>query len=227
MENILKSKFWPVAGQFLSASWILLGLPLVAWGPRDLNGFLSNPVRTGFAAIVIAQALVSSWMAYKTPPHAEHEHRFDLARWHSYMFETIFVLAAFGDRRNILTWDENPPLRWAGLGIYLIGVSLSVWANITWVNHLRREGERAFDNAVLLFEGPFKLIRYPSLLYLAFYCLGFAIMFRSWIGLALMIPLMGGIINRINNLEKIFAEQYKKIWALRRLNSKRFIPYLY
>ncbi len=80
---------------------------------------------------------------------------------------------------------------------------------------------------VLLFEGPFKQIRYPFMVHLVFYCLGFSILFRSWIGVVLIIPLIGGIINRINNLEKIFEVQYKSIWPLRRHTSKRIIPYLY
>jgi protein-S-isoprenylcysteine O-methyltransferase Ste14 len=226
-EKIFKSKPWAAANQLFSTSFIYLGLVLLAWGLNDVKGFLSNPVRTAFVVVVIVQAGILAWLVYITPPHPEHEHHFDLARWHSYMFETIFVLATFGDRRNILTWQENMPLRWLGLGIYLVGLSLAMWANITWVNHLRREGELASAHPVLLFEGPFAQIRFPTMLALAIYCLGFAIMFRSWLGLVLMLPLIGGIINRINNMEKVFAIEYKKNWPLRRHTSKRLIPHLY
>jgi hypothetical protein len=82
------------------------------------------------------------------------------------MFEAIFVLAAFEDRRNVLAWQENLPLRWVGLAIYLIGYAFSIWTNLTWIKHLQREGPRAMEHPVLLFEGPFKRIRYPSMLYL-------------------------------------------------------------
>ena len=227
LDRIFKSRFWPALGRCLSICWIYLGLPLLAWGTNDLVGFLSNPVRAIFLVLVIASAIFSGWLVYITPPQPQDEYRFDLARWHAYMFETIFVLSAFGDRRSILAWIENPALRWAGLGIYLIGTGLSIWSNLTWVNHLRREAERAVENPVLLFEGPFHWIRYPSLLILVIYCLGFALMFRSWVGLFLMIPLIAGIINRIDNMERIFAEKYKRIWSLRRHASKKLIPFLY
>lgn len=227
LKDIFKSKIWPALWQLFSRSFILMGLPFLAWGLDDLAGFFSNPVRISYIVVVAIQALLHAWMTYTSPPEPPHEHRFDMARWHAYMFETIFVLSAFGDRRNILTWIETPSLRWLGLGIYLIGAALSVWANLTWVNHLRNAGERAFDDPVLLFEGPFKWIRYPSMLALIFYCLGFAIAYRSWIGLALMFPLLAGMINRINNFERIYAEQYQKIWPLRRHTSKRIIPFLY
>jgi len=226
-DRIFKSRIWPAAWRFLSMCLIYLGLPLLAWGTNDWRGFLSNPVRISFLVLVIISALISPWLVYITPPQPEDEQRFDLGRWHSYMFESIFVLSAFGDRRSILAWAENPALRWLGVGIYLIGMGISIWTNFTWVNHLRREARRAVDNPVLLYEGPFHWIRYPSMLYLAIYCLGFALMFRSWVGLFMMLPLIAGILNRINSLEKIYAEKYKKVWPLRRHASKKIIPYLY
>ena len=227
LKNILKNKLWSAVGQFLTTAFIFLGLALLAWGLGYLPSYFSSPVRTSFAIIVAIQSLFQAWVVYAKPPHAEPEHRLDLARWHAYLFETIFVLAAFGDRRGILAWDENISLRWVGVAIYLTGLALSFWSNITWLNHLRREGERAKEIPVLIFEGPFQWIRYPSLLSLAFYCLGFTFMFRSWVGLVLMLPLIWGIINRINNIEKVFEVRYKKVWAMRRHSSKRIIPYLY
>jgi protein-S-isoprenylcysteine O-methyltransferase Ste14 len=227
LNKVLNSKLWPAVGDFLTTGFIFLGLALLAWGVEDLTGYFSNLVRAIFVAVVVLQSLFGAWIVYRTPPHPGQEHRFDLAHWQSYVFETIFVLASFGDRRNILAWDENMPLRWLGMGLYLIGFALSCWANITWVNHLRRERERAMAIPVLIFEGPFRWIRYPSLLSLAFYCLGFALMFRSWVGLVLMLPLFWGIVNRIDSTEKIFEQRYKRTWALRRHASKRIIPYLY
>lgn len=226
-ERITKNRIWPALWRCFNVCLIYLGLPLLAWGTNDLHGFLSNPVRMGFCVVVIASALLSMWLVYRTPPHPVEEHRFDLNRWHLYMFESIFVLSAFGDRRGILAWTENLALRWVGLGIYLIGTSIWIWTNLTWIKHLRREAERAVENPVLLYEGPFHWIRHPTLLILAIHCLGFALMFRSWVGLFLLIPLIIGILNRINIMEKIFAEKYKKVWPIRRHASKKIIPFLY
>ena len=108
-----------------------------------------------------------------------------------------------------------------------MGAILSIWAGLTWVNHLRREGESAVDNPVLLREGPFKSIRYPTLLCLLLYSLGFAIAFRSWIGLALLVPLIAVVVNRTDKLDRGFAEQYRVAWPLRSYRSKRIIPFLY
>ena len=226
-DRIFRNRIWFAFWRFLSVCLIYLGLPLLAWGADDLIGFLSNLVRASFFVVAIVYALIMAWLVYITPPQPDDEHRFDLGRWHAYMFESIIVLSAFGDRRGILAWSENPALRWLGLGIYLIGAGISIWANFTWVNHLRGEAGLAVDNPVLLYEGPFHWIRYPTMLYLAIYCLGFVLMFRSWVGLFMLLPLIAGILNRINRLEKIFAEKYKRTWPLRRHASKKIIPFLY
>jgi len=113
------------------------------------------------------------------------------------------------------------------LGIYLVGAMLSVWANLTWVNHLLRETGRAQVDPALLSDGPYKFIRHPDLLCLIIYCLGFTLAFRSWAGLALLIPLTAGFIHRIKNMERDYAEQYKQVWHLHRQTSKRLFPFLY
>lgn len=208
----------------------MLGLPLIGWGLADFTGFFSNPVRVAIAMFVLVLALAQAWMVYVTPQQpneANAEARFTRLKWHATLFELILILAAFGDRRDILTWNENQPLRWVGLGIYLLGAILSIWAGLAWVNHLRREGASAVNNPVLLREGPFKSIRYPTLLCLLLYSLGFAIAFRSWIGLALLVPLIAVVVNRTGTLDRGFAEQYRVAWPLRSYRSKRIIPFLY
>lgn len=227
LHKILKSRIWPAAWQIFVRFYALLILPLLAWGVDDLPGFFSNQVRMTFAIIVMLQALIGAWLVYILPPQPKHEHPIDLAHWQIDMYHVIFLVAAFGDRRNILAWAENPPVRWAGLGVYLAGAVLSVWANRTWVNHLRRETGRVQVDPALLLEGPYKFIRHPGLLCLIIYCLGFALAFRSWAGLALLIPLIAGFIHRIKNMEMDFAEQYKQVWSLRRHTSKRLFPFLY
>lgn len=227
-NRISRSKVWLVLGQSLYIPLVLLGLPLLGWGLDALPAFFGNPVRAAFAIVVGAQALIHAWLVSITPPEPDHEHRFDLARWHFHMFEIIVVTAAFGDRRGLLAWDQQTDsVRWIGLAVYLTGAVLAIWSQSAWIRHLRTQAALALNHPVLIYEGPYKLIRYPPFLYLILYSLGFVLIFRSWLGIVLMIPLLGNILNRIDSLEKIFAEQYKKIWALRCHNSKRLIPFLY
>jgi protein-S-isoprenylcysteine O-methyltransferase Ste14 len=205
----------------------LLGLALLAWGFDDLAGFFSTPVRVGVAIIAVTQALIHIWILLRMSPQPEREWPAGQEHWHYGLAELIAILAAFGDRRNILTWVENPPLRWAGLGILLLGAVYAIWTNLTWVNHQCREAEQACDNPVLLSEGPYRWTRYPTLLVLIFYSLGFVLAFRSWTGLAFLIALIGIILRRIHLWEKMYAARYKQVWAVHRQTSKRIIPFLY
>lgn len=227
LNRILKSRVWPAARRFFVVFYVFLILPLLGWGLGDLPSFFSNQIRMTFAIIVMLQAFIGAWLAYIMPPQPKHEYPVDLSHWQIDMYHVIFILAAFGDRRNIITWAENPPVQWAGLGIYLAGAVLSVWANLTWGNHLRREAERAQVDPALLIDGPYKFIRHPGLLCILIYCLGFALAFRSWVGLVLLIPLTAGFIHRIKNMERDFAEQYRQTWHLRHQTSKRLFPFLY
>ncbi|RPH61446.1 MAG: hypothetical protein EHM81_04235 [Chloroflexi bacterium] len=227
LGKLFKNRIWQIAWQLFSRLFILIGLAWLAWGLDDFGGFLSNPVRLAYVTLIVAQTLFIGWLLLRIPPNPDHEQHRDLEHWHYSLVELIYILSAFGDRRNILAWVENPALRWAGLGIYLLGMIYAAWANITWVNHLRREGGSALDNAVLLTEGPYRWVRYPSLLMLAFYGLGFALAFRSWTGLAIFVPLLVTIARRASLWDKDYAARYKKAWDLRARESKRIIPFLY
>lgn len=227
--RVFVDKVWPAVWGFFSRFFILAGLSLLAWGLDDLAGFFSSPVRAGFVAVVAVSGLLLAGLAFVTPPQPEREEGepHDPTNWSAHISEGIYLAVAYGDRRDVLTWADEPALRWIGLAIYLVGIGLSLWANITWVNHLRREAGRACEDPVLLAEGPFRLIRYPGLLWLVFYCLGSAVMFRSWIGLVLLIPLVTSIAGRIHDRERAFAERYPQAWPMRSHTSKRIIPLVY
>lgn len=226
-QNSLKKKIWPSLWQFIYLCIVLIGLPTLGWGWDGISSFLAHPVRLAYLLVVILQAIISAILVFITPPDPAHEHRFDLARWHSYMFETIAVLAAFGDRRGNLVWLDDYALRWVGLGIYIAGVVLSISANLTWTKYLKMEMLNAYEYPAMLSQGIYKYIRYPYFLWLFFYCLGLALVFRSWVGLVLILPLVGGMINRIHNLEKIMAKRYPLEWRSRSQTSRRFIPFIY
>ncbi len=227
LPGILRCRVWPAAWQLFARAFVLVGLPLLAWGLDDSAGFFAEPARAGYAAACIGQALALARLVYVTPPQPPHDHHDELPDWHGHMYEVILILAAYGDRRAILTWAGNPALRWAGLGIALIGVVLSIWANHTWSNPLRRAAGDAWADPVMLAEGPFKWIRHPGLLCQALYSLGFAVVCRSWIGLALMLPLIAIFTSRIRYFEKLYAGEYGQAWEERRRASWRILPFLY
>jgi protein-S-isoprenylcysteine O-methyltransferase Ste14 len=225
ISELLKKKIWPAAWGCFGRLFTMLGLPLLAWGMDDPPGFFSNPARTCIAGIVILKALLLAWIIFHLPerPHQPH----DPEHWHYTLLELGFILSAFGDRRNVLAWAENPTLRWIGVGIYLAAALYFIWANLTWLNHLTREAENAVESPTLISEGPYQWTRYPTLLSVFFYSLGFALAFRSWVGLAFLPPLAWVIVRRAHLWDRAFAIRFKQAWGMRCQTSKRLIPYLF
>ena len=225
--NTTRRKFWPVLGRSLYVTAIYLGLPLLGWGVDNLPAFFTHPARAAFAGLVAAQALFSAWLvARMPPPTGERPHHDLLARWHSYLFESIAVLAAYGDRRNVLAWAENGALRWVGLGLYLAGVALAAWASFTWVEHLRT-GAPSTGEPAMLTDGPFRHVRHPAYAALFLYCTGFTLLLRSWVGAVLIAALAAAIVHRVRGEEQDFARQFKSAWTERCRASWRLIPLLY
>lgn len=226
-DNLLRHRVWPMLWQVFSRLFIMLGLPLLAWGVDDLDGFLAHPVRAAFTTVVLLQAGYHAWLILRLPPAPVHQHPPHLEHWHYSITELLFILAAFGDRREILTWAENMPLRWVGLGIYALGSLYSSWGNHTWANYLRRDPTRFDESPAMISEGPFYWTRYPSLLILFLYALGFALAFRSWAGLVFLLPLIAMLFRRLNEWEALNAKRYGQAWTLRCQMSKRVIPYIF
>jgi protein-S-isoprenylcysteine O-methyltransferase Ste14 len=226
MNAILKSRIWIAAWSVFGRAFVMLGLALLGWGLDDAMGFFANPARAGIAVIAVMLAVQAGIQIYRVPLSAKGAPH-DEEHWHYSLLEIAFILSAYGDRRDVLTWNENPTLRWIGVGIYFLGFMYAAWANITWVNHLRREGEHAHEHSALLPAGPFAWTRYPVMTSLLCYHAGFTLAFRSWIGVAFILPIVYIVIRRMNLWDRTYAARYPKEWRLREQNSRRMIPFLY
>ena len=189
-------KVWLAVWRFFVRLFIMAGLPLLAWGLDDLAGFFANPVRAGFVILGGLLALALATLVYLTPSRPEPESPARPAHLHADLFELIFILSAYGDRRAVLVWEENLALRWAGLAIFALGVTVSIWANAVWVASLSKDPTQAHADSARLKGGPYRWISHPALLALLLYSLGAALIFRSWVGLVILVPLVGLVLRR-------------------------------
>lgn len=221
----LKAQLWPAIWSAFGRTFVLLGLALLGWGLDDLTGFFAHPARAGLAALALASGLFLGWLRYRTPPQPNQPH--EPEHWHYSLSELVFILAAFGDRRNVLTWAENPSLRWVGLAIYLLAALYFAWANLTWVTHLRRELENSLEVPALLTSGPYRWTRYPTLLGLFLLTSGATLVFRSWVGLVFLLPLLWVIFRRAQIWDEALIRDYKQNGVTRCQTSKRVIPFVY
>jgi protein-S-isoprenylcysteine O-methyltransferase Ste14 len=225
-KTIPVRRIWAAAWHGFSRIFVMLGLPLLAWGSLDLNSFFSNPARAAIGYTAMTFAFFMAVMVYRIPPTAK-DRPHDEEHWHYSMLELVFILSAYGDRRDVLVWNDNQSLRWLGVSMYIVGFLYSAWSNLVWVNHLRREGTQAREIPALLSEGPFLWTRYPSLTSLICFHIGFTLALRSWVGVFFTIPILYTLVRRVNIWERGYAVEFKSTWGMRQRKSKKVIPFLY
>src|SRR5262249_24398728 len=174
-----------------------LGLAVLGWG--GFVAFFSDPTRTVLALATLALAGVALFSGGNLSP-GEREDR--AQRWVLFAFGLVGgvrpYLPAFTGRQGIWTlhWDT---VRWLGVILFLAGGALRIWP--VFVLGHRFSGLVAIQPGhVLATCGIYGVIRHPSYLGLLLKVLGWALAFRSGVGVLLaalnLLPLRGYVRRR-------------------------------
>jgi protein-S-isoprenylcysteine O-methyltransferase Ste14 len=213
---------------FLVGTAIFVLLPLVAWGAGDVRGFLASPVRLAYCIAVTALAAVA---AARIPeigrPRAEARKTVGRQRLAVLLLQIVplamVAVAPWSDRRGVGVLDDAIAIRAAGLVLYACGFLLMHWAEA----HLGRlfsvqvelqEGHR------LVTDGPYRLVRHPRYLGVLLFLPGIALVFRSWLALALAAPLLLVLLWRIADEEVLLREAFGPEWDAYSRQTARLLP---
>jgi protein-S-isoprenylcysteine O-methyltransferase Ste14 len=213
----------------------VLGLPLLGWGIDDLRGFLSIQPRLGYVVIVTALGLAEAYHALEAPEGSKRSRGEQSKRVRRQsivlvvlvllLFGTLFFLP-FADRRGIGVVMAGQLVRWLGLVLCSLGFALMFWSRVALGR--MHSGEVTLQKShQLITTGLYRYIRHP--IYLGIICsaLGLSCLFRSWIGLAVMIPIVIGLLFRIKDEEALLHTVFGREWEAYRKQSWRLIPPLY
>jgi protein-S-isoprenylcysteine O-methyltransferase Ste14 len=213
----------------------LIGLPLLGWGIDDLRGFLSIYPRLGFVLAAAIPGLAEAYYVIKVGERnnlskGEESKRIRrqsvvLLALAPLLFGTLFFLP-FADRRSIGVMMTGQVVRWLGLVLYGLGFVLMSWSRATLGRMY--SGEVTIQKSHQLIKtGLYRYIRHP--IYLGMLCsaLGLSFLFRSWIGLVAMVPILVGLLFRIRDEEAVLHKEFGSEWEAYCQQSWRFIPYLY
>jgi protein-S-isoprenylcysteine O-methyltransferase Ste14 len=213
----------------------LIGLPLLGWGIDDLRGFFSIYPRLGFVLAAAVPCLAEAYYVMKVgerPNFSKGEESKHVRRQSvvllviaPVLFGTLFFMP-FADRRSIGVMMADQVVRWLGLVLYGLGLVIMSWAR----NVLGRmySGEVTIQKSHQLIKtGPYHYIRHPIYLGTLSSALGLAFLFRSWIGLIAVIPILVGLLFRIKDEEGVLHKEFGLEWETYCQQSWRFIPYLY
>jgi protein-S-isoprenylcysteine O-methyltransferase Ste14 len=150
-------------------------------------------------------------------------------RWVIGVFAIIGLLSAFlpayTDRHDIWTMDGDV-VRWLGVVLYIAGGILRIWP--VFVLGHRFSGLVAIQPGhELVTSGVYRVIRHPSYLGLLVSSLGWALAFRSGVGLLLTGLLMPPLLARINAEERLLRSQFGHEYETYCAHTSRLVPGLY
>jgi protein-S-isoprenylcysteine O-methyltransferase Ste14 len=201
-----------------------LGLAIVgAGGP---GRFFSHPPLIALTAVTIALGFASLF----TEGHIGSGVREDRSnRWVIAAFVVLgFALAflpAYSDRIDFLAFGGES-LRWLGVVIYTAGGVLRLAP--VFVLGRRFSGLVAIQSDHrLVTDGLYGVIRHPSYLGLFVNALGWALAFRSGVGILIALLILVVVLQRIKAEERLLGETFGAEYEAYRARTWRLAPYVY
>jgi protein-S-isoprenylcysteine O-methyltransferase Ste14 len=223
---------------FLSFLWTVIlyaGLPALGWGLDDIGGFFASPQRLWYAVGIAGFGLVAACKMIRLPESFQggkgQTEKFVPRQRMVRVAVTLLlflglVLIPFTDRRSLLVMAENSNLRWIGWMLGALGLGLIFRSGLALGRFYSREVTLQ-EGHRLITHGPYRIIRHPRYLGIFIMGAGLALLFRSWIGLALTALAMAIVLFRIHDEEALMHREFGAAWEAYCRISHKLIPYIW
>jgi protein-S-isoprenylcysteine O-methyltransferase Ste14 len=202
----------------LAVTIVVLG---VVWG--DLGAFASDPLH--IAAIVMGIVPTIAYAGWTSRGGAGVK-AVDEGRYYVLAMNLLAGAAIVGivwlDGRAMLRLPGGEALRWIGAFVMLAGTVLRAGSMVQLGRRFSLRVALQLDH-VLETRGFYKHIRHPSYLGSLLMLIGFALVFRSVVGMVLAFAL-GVMSGRIAREERFMAEQFGAEWQAYAARTRRLIP---
>jgi protein-S-isoprenylcysteine O-methyltransferase Ste14 len=208
----------------LAGTLAYVGIAVAGWG--GFAAFFAHPARTA-AAVVTLLLTVAALFSRGNLSAGEREDRGN--RWVLAAFGVLGLLLAWlpawSDRHEVWTFGGDA-VRWLGVFLYAAGGALRLWP--VFVLGRRFSGLVAIQPGhALVTSGPYGVIRHPSYLGLLINSLGWALVFRSGIGVLLTAMMLVPLLARIRAEEALLRAQFGDEYEAYRGRTSRLIPGVY
>jgi protein-S-isoprenylcysteine O-methyltransferase Ste14 len=210
----------------LSVVYLVVQFTLATLGWGGLRPFCSHPQFVALAVLTVVMMAASLFSGVNINPGAKEDRS---NRWVIGALSLIGLLLAFfppyTDRLGFLVFGGDG-LRWVGVLLFTAGGILRLWP--VFVLGQRFSGLVAIQEGhTLVTDGIYSGIRNPSYLGLLVNMLGWALTFRSGVGVlltALTIPIL---IARITSEERLLREHFGGEYDVYCTHTWRLIPWVY
>ncbi|MBV6827152.1 isoprenylcysteine carboxylmethyltransferase family protein [Pseudomonas sp. PD9R] len=201
-------------------------LGLAVWG---LGGFAAFFSHAPLVVIAIATLLMTIASLFTEVNLSAGEREDRANRWVLPAFAVIGLLSgylpAYTDRVDVWTFGGEG-MRWLGVLLFIIGGALRMWP--VFVLGKRFSGLVAIQPGHrLVTDGIYRSLRNPSYLGLVINAVGWALAFRSVVGLVLAALTLVPLIARIHSEEALLRAQFDGEYEAYCAHSWRLIPGLY
>jgi protein-S-isoprenylcysteine O-methyltransferase Ste14 len=198
-------------------------LGLAVLGRGGFTAFFSHPPLVALAVVTMVLG-VAAFFAGGNVSSGVREDRSN--RWVIAALTVLGLLAgylpALTDRLDFWTIDGEA-VRWLGVALYAVGGALRLWP--VYVLGNRFSGLVAIQPGhTLLTTGIYSVIRHPSYLGLFVNALGWALAFRSGVGVLLALGTLVPLVGRIVAEERLLQTQFGSEYDAYRARTSRLIP---
>lgn len=215
---------------FLTGIFIFCILPFISWGIYDFDGFIQNPARLLF---VIIMAILSLWVVLFVPDAGTGQKQKNIPARQKMVLLFLQIIplllvisAPWFDHYHFAVFRDTNLIRFCGLVMACLGFVFMNWAVIIL--------DRQFsvhvtiqDNHKLITHGPYRNIRHPRYLGIILFLCGIALVFRSWIGLLLVLLTLIVLLWRIQDEEDLMHREFKETWEEYKKKTYFLIPFIY
>jgi protein-S-isoprenylcysteine O-methyltransferase Ste14 len=200
------------------------GLAVLGWG--GFRPFFSHPALVALVVVLLALSGVAFMAGGNLSPGVREDRS---NRWVIAAFALIGLLdaylPAYTDRKELWTIDTDT-IRWFGVVLLAVGGALRIWP--VFVLGRRFSGLVAIQPGhTLVTSGVYGVIRHPSYLGLLINSLGWALAFRSGVGVLLTLLLIPLLLARISSEEKLLRAQFGDEYNAYCSHTSRLIPGIY
>ena len=201
-----------------------LGLAVLGWG--GFAAFFSHPALVALAVAVFIIAVAAYFAGGNVSPGVREDRG---NRWVIAAFVLIGLLAAwlpaYTDRHEFWVIDGDA-VRWLGVVLALAGGALRLWP--VYVLGDRFSGLVAIQPGhTLVTTGVYGIIRNPSYLGLLINSLGWALAFRSGVGVVLTALLIPPLVARIRAEERLLRTEFGSEYENYCVRTWRLVPWVY
>jgi protein-S-isoprenylcysteine O-methyltransferase Ste14 len=203
---------------------LYFALAVLGWG--GIAAFFAHPARIALAVVFVLLSAAAMFSGGNLSP-GEREDRSN--RWVIAAFGILGLAAAYvaplTDRLDVWTIDGDT-VRWIGVALFAIGGVLRLWPVFVLGN--RFSGLVAIQPGhTLVTTGIYSVIRHPSYLGLIVNALGWALAFRSTIGVLLAALMIIPLVARMNAEEALLRSQFSGKYENYMARTSRLIPGVY